>query len=103
MAAVFQRALARNVRSRGPAVDEPDLPSLTKTATARSPCAAIIQACVFNGSELPYSAVPVLAMIGGPSLGRSTLPLPSVTTLRIIERNWSASPDSSGLASDFAS
>ena len=30
-------SFARNVRSSGPAVDEPDLPSLTKTATARSP------------------------------------------------------------------
>jgi hypothetical protein len=32
-----QRAFARNVCSSGPAVEEPDLPSLTKTATARSP------------------------------------------------------------------
>jgi hypothetical protein len=33
----LQRAFARNVCSSGPAVEEPDLPSLTKTATARSP------------------------------------------------------------------
>ena len=38
-------------RSSGPAVDEPDLPSLTKTATARSPCAAIIQAWVLSGFD----------------------------------------------------
>lgn len=54
---VFYRALVRNVFSSGPAVVEPDLPSLTKTATARSSCMAIIQAWVFSGSDVPYSAI----------------------------------------------
>ena len=75
----------------GPAVVEPDLPSLTKTATARSSCMAIIQAWVFSGSDVPYSAVPVLASTAGPGRSPSTRPLPSVTTARIISRSCRAS------------
>ena len=58
---VHQAAPARKRRSSGPAVREPDSPSLTKTATARSPWAAIIQAWV-----LQRVAGPVLR---GPGLG----------------------------------
>ena len=52
-------APSRNVASSGPAVREPDSPSCTNTATARSPLPAIIQACVLYGALGPYSAVPV--------------------------------------------
>ena len=60
------RASRRNRSRIGPAVCEPDSPTSTNTATARSPWVAIIQVCVGSGSPLPNSAVPVLAPIGGP-------------------------------------
>src|SRR3954452_12049159 len=87
----------------GPAVCDPDSPSATKTATARSPCAAIIQAWV--GSDppafaVPYSAVPVLAITPGGCTDCRRAPDPSVTTACIIARNASASPAVSGWAGD---
>ena len=84
------------MRSSGPAVREPDSPSWTNTATARSPLPAIIQAWVLYGALGPYSAVPVLA-ITAPSTSLSTRPLPPVTTARIICCSWSASSAVSGL------
>ena len=52
----------RNRSSSGPAVPEPESPTSTNTATARSPCTAIIQACVCSGSSL--------AELGGAGLGQ---------------------------------
>ena len=46
----YRPAPSRNVRNSGPAVREPDSPSCTNTATARSPWPAIIQACVLYGA-----------------------------------------------------
>ena len=56
----------------------------TNTATARSPWAATIQAWVRVLPLRSNSAVPVLAITGGPGTSSSPRPLPEVTTPRSI-------------------
>src|SRR5699024_5189089 len=90
---------SRNSSNRGPAVPEPESPSATKTATARSPRMAIIHARVSGGLFVPYSAVPVLAMIFLPGMDDKNWALPDVTALRIIERSAFASSFLSGSGS----
>ena len=87
---------ARRKASRiGPAVLEPDSPVSTKTATAMSSWAPIIQAWVRRVPSSSYSAVPVFAITGPPGTSTSADPLPEVTTPRSIPRSWPTSPDAS--------
>src|SRR5688572_898257 len=76
-------AAVRNFFRSGPDVVAPSPPSSTKTATARSPWVAMIQAWVLGGFSLPNSAVPVFAPTGPPGTSARKPACPDVTTARI--------------------
>ncbi len=78
---------------------EPEAPSSTKTATARSPWAATIHAWVRVLPPFSNSAVPVLAIAGGPGRSSSPRPLPEVTTPRSIDVSAASSAAVRGFAS----
>src|SRR5689334_3395651 len=97
-----QPAAVRNFFSSGPEVVAPSPPSSTNTATARSPCTAMIQAWVFGGLSLPNSAVPVLAPTGSPGTSARKPAWPDVTTARIMSASDAASALVTGFWASFA-
>src|SRR4051794_41075801 len=76
----------KNLSTIGMAASAPAPPFWTITAKATSPCQPTNQAWV-SLEALSNSAVPVLPKTGPPGTARNAVPVPPVTTSRIISRS----------------